>query len=1800
MKKVFFLLFLLSTSVSLSQTDVEGNISEDTTWEKAKGPYNVTANISIAKDITLKIEPGVKINFAQYAKMTVNGELLAEGTAQDSIIFNGNQWSGIQITTLGSKIKYARISNASASWCPNGNCYGSVQLYKTELSNSNIYNIYGGISANHQSILKFNEIHDMTNNGLSLGGGSEAYGNIFYRSNLSYSNNSFINISGSNQVWNPETEKSEYGEYVSVFKGNKIYNIPFAISANQYSLIEKNHISYTPTPSKNSIGIFSCGVGYSGNSSDTKSYPIIKNNIISGFWYNVVLGSEKVQFTGNTFDGAIDFEDGQRNVFLTIQQVNNRSCMMGGSEGDEISVNIQSNYWKNVSDDNIAKSIEDYVDNIENKLKADYSNYLTLPDDNTPVSPPVEFTRTLSISGNDLIFSWKENIESDISGYKLYYEKNNLLSKNYNKVIDISKTKNSYTLTGGKRGVEYALSAYDMDADGTNDQFDGNESFFSVIEGEYLIQKDDPFDGLSKSSVSWGDYDQDGDMDLALMGQSNSSGSFTDIYKNDEGKFTRMFQNFKNVYDGDLSWVDLNKDGYLDLVVSGYNETPQLNIYISENKAQYFSSSSNDFGLPKLFSTKMAWGDLDNDGDIDLTISGIDSDNNKVFNVYYRENGQDNFIKEENFNSSLDVSGYLEIIDIDLDGDNDIKYSGGIVLNSFFRTTYNQNNNWQSIPTKNSSIGFIKFKNRPTLDYIEMGENSSGELVINNSASGNYYMPGENTSFPSITDLKLKNGDITIGDYNNDGYDDVVITGENENGEPITKLYDGGISSFIESTIQLVGLRESTADWVDYDMDGDLDLFLSGLDTNGAKTLLYETEVEMAYNESPSEVTGLKAEDLGNGKIKFSWDIPTDDISTNIGYVIRLGTSPGGTELSNTLSNLSTGNRLISQPPPIYSNSYETILDPGKYYYAIQAVDGGLKASNFSEESSYTLKYEWKLLNQGGIVDRKIQGLDKPVMKLGDIDNDNDLDLIYGSSSGSNTNVLKFDGSRMIGTLNYDIGGGWNNTNNPINQTRQITDIDVGDINGDGLSDIVINSFTANQDENNYIKIFVGNEEGGTNETRIDLGLYKGKVKIIDMNNDGQSEVVLIGLTADNTSGVPKVYVYELNPSSESGGEGPGNSFLTFTKIDLSSQLDGLRSASYDLGDVDNDQDIDIIISGFDESQGLKCYIYENIGKIGMSYELKKTNNNLAAIRDGTVDFIDFDSDGDLDAAISGTGLQGDIFEIYMNDLKNGNSNWPRMALGLSGIRNGKVDLGDFNGDGYTDIVYSGLQEGSGKVTKLSEYISSTKKYQDSSFDVSDIIEASVEFGDIDGDGDLDFIMSGEDKDGLASNYDPWSNSKYIFRAYLNKRNESAAVEDEESEGGVRKTASSTENLFTENTPPSVPEVIETKILLSEETKEGNLVIEFSWNASTDDLTPSDGLTYALKIGTTENGEEIMSTNSNSNGLRKTAEKGNAEHNLRWKISLPYGEYYWSVQSIDASFNGSKFSESNKFLSSSSLKLGDSNGDQSVNILDLTNVIDKILGNKVNLWVQQTSDINNDGKIDVVDVTALVGIIMNSSSSGISNGSDINRNLNYFSNKPVGSLKMIYIDNKLFIESDKKVTGLQFSVNQSIHHLFNDEIIDNFNIVSYNKNEKITYLIYSNDNKSIIEFSNKIFDYVDNNLKKYEISNIRAATINGLTLNTSYIDENFFDTNNNVIKIYPNPVYDNINILGSIEYDLKITDVSIYNLVGTRVYNNSFQSIKRFKMIDLSILSSGMYFIKIKTLLNNSIKKEEVYKFIKN
>jgi hypothetical protein len=1044
--------------------------------------------------------------------------------------------------------------------------------------------------------------------------------------------------------------------------------------------------------------------------------------------------------------------------------------------------------------------------------------------------------------------------------------------------------------------------------------------------------------------------------------------------------FVDTNQNFTRVYAGDIAWVDINKDGWLDLAVSGSNGVaPLTKIYINDKGTSF--ASTIDFGLPQLFSSKMAWGDLDNDGDIDLAITGVDASDKFQFNIYYRDNTQNKFTAESktintqsgpfagnNYKGVID--GDIKIVDLDLDGDNDIVYNGAssdgspysnTLINTYIKnSTTNTNSMMSNFSYKNSTIEVAKLNSiQNSLSIISSGIDSNGAIELYNSSIPGFIIPGNTitSTFP-----KLKNGDISVVDFNNDGFNDILFTGEDVSGTSQTKLYfQNGNGNFKLAPLNLEGLRNSTANWVDYDNDGDLDLFLTGIGTTGAKTLLYKSDIKNKRNTAPVIPSGLIAEDLGNGKIKFQWTPPADDYSASLGYVVRLGKTPGGTELSNTESNLLTGDRLITKQAPIYTNFYEMQLDPGKYYWSVQAVDSGLKGGAFAAESTFTLTYDWKILNQGGIIDRSVNGNEAPFVKLADLDNDNDLDLVYGNSSGSGSQILQFDGKRLIAQENTTV------TN--IGNFTKISSSDVGDIDGDKKADILVNYL---EGTTNKLVILTSSNT----VLQVGDGLFKSKSRMVDINNDGKLDIVIIGLSSSLNSGVPKLWIYEYDKTATPN----------FKKTDASADIAALSSASFDFGDIDKDQDLDLVITGFSPISGLKSVIYENTTVLGGAFKLTATDNNIVAIKDGTTDLIDVDGDGDLDVVLTGTGASSDVFEIYMNKLNENIKDWPRFASGLTAIRNGKIDLGDFNGDGYSDILYSGTTSGGGNITKLSEYNKTTQRYEDSPFDVSDFTTAEVEFGDLDGDKDLDFVIVGTNK-----NWSPSNNSveKNIFRTYINVRNDSALVlasnpTGKSSNGLKSQSGNVSINDYVVNEAPSVP-VLPTnasKVLSNITTTAGKYPIELNWGASTDDHTPSPGLTYAIKIGTTAGGEEIMSANANSDGTRKVSTKGNAEHNSKWKVSLPVGKYYWSVQAIDAAYSGSAFTDPQVFEVSAT---GVTVNNAPVAIADQITVVKGGTATKLNS--NATSVLTNDTDTENNTLTAiLVNNVTNGTLTLNSNG----------------------------------------------------------------------------------------------------------------------------------------------------------------------------------------------------------------------
>lgn len=68
-------------------TVVTADIIADTTWDLAGSPYIIQNDIHVASAVTLTIEPGVIVKLSQSNILWIDGKLLAEGTADNKIVF---------------------------------------------------------------------------------------------------------------------------------------------------------------------------------------------------------------------------------------------------------------------------------------------------------------------------------------------------------------------------------------------------------------------------------------------------------------------------------------------------------------------------------------------------------------------------------------------------------------------------------------------------------------------------------------------------------------------------------------------------------------------------------------------------------------------------------------------------------------------------------------------------------------------------------------------------------------------------------------------------------------------------------------------------------------------------------------------------------------------------------------------------------------------------------------------------------------------------------------------------------------------------------------------------------------------------------------------------------------------------------------------------------------------------------------------------------------------------------------------------------------------------------------------------------------------------------------------------------------------------------------------------------------------------------------------------------------------------------------------------------------------------------
>ncbi|MBN1198553.1 MAG: VCBS repeat-containing protein, partial [Bacteroidales bacterium] len=225
-------------------------------------------------------------------------------------------------------------------------------------------------------------------------------------------------------------------------------------------------------------------------------------------------------------------------------------------------------------------------------------------------------------------------------------------------------------------------------------------------------------DQLADGSVAWGDYDNDGDLDILIAG-SNGLQDLTLIYRN-SGNNTFTVQSgisLKGIESGSASWYDYDNDGFLDILVTGLATTSPVSKVYKNNGDNSFTEQTG-INLPGVYSSSAAWGDIDNDGRPDLLIAGIGSGG--IITKLFHNPGNNNFTELSQVDLSGVAHGTTRFVDYNSDGHVDI-FISGLSANGPLTRLYQNNGLGEFTEQSGLSLQDAEFSAAAWGDYDDNG-----------------------------------------------------------------------------------------------------------------------------------------------------------------------------------------------------------------------------------------------------------------------------------------------------------------------------------------------------------------------------------------------------------------------------------------------------------------------------------------------------------------------------------------------------------------------------------------------------------------------------------------------------------------------------------------------------------------------------------------------------------------------------------------------------------------------------------------------------------------------------------------------------------------------------------------------------------------------------------------------------------------------------------------------------------------------------------------------------------------------
>ncbi|MGC8864942.1 MAG: FG-GAP repeat domain-containing protein [Bacteroidales bacterium] len=465
--------------------------------------------------------------------------------------------------------------------------------------------------------------------------------------------------------------------------------------------------------------------------------------------------------------------------------------------------------------------------------------------------------------------------------------------------------------------------------------------------------------GFYQGGSDWADYDGDGYLDVAISGALANNLPATRIYRNNAGTFQDINASLEGLKNGSIQWGDINNDGAPDLLVCGLDASAQARTLIYLNQNGTFTKLNTSF--PGIYNGMARFIDFNNDGWLDIFLTG-DTLSYNSFSSFYKNNGDLTFTPMD-FGISGAISSMVSFGDYDNDGDVDLLLSGDIGGAYYTKLYRNDMGGFTEVPVNLEGLGagwslFFDLDRDGDLDIFLMGNDLSltpSFKTYKNNGNGQFQ-----EFFVGVTGLAL--GNIAIADYNNDGYPDFTATGKAPGcGAMNTVLYyNNKMGSFWQSTTSLIFLSYSFASWADFDNDGDNDLLLTGLNSSGTPvTRLYANTLKAGiFNPAftPASPENLNYEFSGQDVV-LRWSRPAGAApGSTWSYNLRVGTLPGGMEIMAPPSNPMSGELKLYQMGNVTQDTFFVLknLREGEYFWSVQAISPSFRGSSFAEEQSFS------------------------------------------------------------------------------------------------------------------------------------------------------------------------------------------------------------------------------------------------------------------------------------------------------------------------------------------------------------------------------------------------------------------------------------------------------------------------------------------------------------------------------------------------------------------------------------------------------------------------------------------------------------------------------------------------------------------------------------------------------------------------------------------------------------------------------------------------------------------------------